>query len=367
MPEISDRKPFFLLGAVLALLFLFSELLLNTLYPDFVHPPAPKGWAIIPEASWVEYHPALGWFHQKNKQAVLRKNGKEIPLSTNSLGLRGTREYAKQKPQDKIRIYAAGDSFTFGFGVHNESVYPALMEKLNPSFEVMNLGVAGYGVDQISLLIEEFGFDYQPDIVFLAIYPEDFWRSLRAFNDAGYGKPYFKLEANGQLRLMHVPVPKDKNFQVPQFPVYRQTSFMERIFSWSRLYRLLDRAVIVLKKKAKWEDPDTSPEWILGRAILQRAVLRIREHHTRPILIMVPPRRWLTGTTEPVRESLARFAKRENVEWIDLTPVFQNAIAQSSVDRHYIPDDFHWTEEGHALVARTLNEYLKTHRRLDAA
>src|SRR5262245_50721803 len=43
------------------------------------------------------------------------------PLSTNSRGLRGGREYALPKPPAIIRIVAVGDSFTFGEGVTDEA------------------------------------------------------------------------------------------------------------------------------------------------------------------------------------------------------------------------------------------------------
>ncbi len=296
----------------------------------------------------------LGWFHQKNKSAKLDKNKLQVPLTTNSAGLRGSREYFKAKPAAIQRVYAAGDSFTFGFGVKDSEVYTHQMELINPGIEVLNLGVAGYGIDQIYLLIKEFGFSYSPDIVLIAVYPEDFWRATRAFNDAGFGKPYFFIEKSGSLSLKHVPVPKEKNFSVPQFPIFQDVSAADELFSWSRIYTLSKKAGISIKKKLGLEDPESKPEWHLGRQILHEAIELVRGHHAVPILVIVPPKRWVTGTSEPVLDSMRRFAAREQIRAVDLTPAFRQASAEAGIDQYYIPDDLHWTPQGHELAAQVL-------------
>lgn len=344
---------------VFFILISFSEIALQILNPSVQVPEKPKGWTIIPEESWIEYHPVLGWFHRKNSTAKLDKNKLQVPLSTGALGLRGNRHYSKVKPAGIRRIYAVGDSFTFGFGVRDEEVFTHQMETQTPDLEALNLGIAGYGVDQIFLLLKEFGFSYSPDFVLLVIYPEDFWRATRAFTDAGFGKPYFKLKQNSTLELHHVPVPKDKNFSTPQFPVFREPSPAERLLGWSRLYALSVKARTLIQKKVGLEDPESSPEWFLGRRILKEAVELIRENRAKPVLVIVPPSRWITGTSEPIRQSMLNFAARHNVQAIDLTPVFREASAQKSVDDYYIPDDHHWTALGHQLVAQTLRKELQ--------
>lgn len=352
---------FIFTGIIVLALFTVSEIFLHFRYPSHVPPAKPAGWAIIPEQSWIEYNPDLGWFHRKNRNARLRKNSLEVPVTTNSLGLRGTQEYQIPKAPGKYRVYAAGDSFTFGFGVWDDEVFTRQLEIINPDWEVFNLGVAGYGIDQIHLLLKKFGFDYKPDAVLILIYPEDLWRATRAFNDAGFGKPYYKLKNGGKLELQHVPVPKEKDFSIPQFPDFQELSFADRLFGWSRWYVLGKKALTRLKKLAGLEDPDSSPEWMLGRSILRETVKTIRAAGARPVLVMVPPQRWLTGTVEPVRNSMKRFAEREKAEFLDLTPVFEKAIQEKGgiVDDYYIPDDLHWTAEGHALVTDAISEFLK--------
>lgn len=359
--EMSDRAVkqnpaanFFLSLFIFVFLLGLAEGALHFIYPTEVKPAKPKGWAIIPEESWIEYHPVLGWFHQKNKSSKLDKNELQIPLTTNSLGLRGTRDYIKAKPAGIRRMYALGDSFTFGFGVTDADVYPRQMEILDPETEVLNLGVAGYGVDQIYLFLKEFGFSYAPDIVFIAVYPEDFWRATRAFNDAGFGKPYFFIDQKGTLTLKHSPVPKEKNFSVPQFPVFQDPAPMDKLFAWSRIYTLGKKTSVLIQKKLGQADPESSPEWYLGQKILSQTVELVRSNNAVPVLVIVPPRRWITGTSEPIQESMLRFAEREGMRSVDLTPIFKEAAARTSVDDYYIPDDYHWTAKGNRLVAETL-------------
>ncbi len=346
---------------VFAVLFAGGEMVLRAKFPDKAAPPAqPQGWAIIPERTWIEYHPRIGWVPKKGTNSMLRKNNLQIPVSTSSLGLRGRQEYTKAKPAGKFRIYAAGDSFTFGFGVQDDEVFTHRMETMDPSVEVFNLGVPGYGVDQIYLFLREFGFSYKPDVALVLIYPEDFWRATRAFNDAGFGKPYFKLRPDGALELLHVPVPLEKNFAVPQFPVFIEKSFFDKMLGWSRWYWLGQKAVLRMKKKMGMEDPDTEPEWLLGRRVVEETVGLLRKNGVKPVLVMVPPQRWFAGTVEPVRDSLSRLAAREKVDFLDLTPVFQNAMKETGKDifHYYIQDDLHWTAAGHDLVAREILKFL---------
>lgn len=349
-------------GLTLALVLGVLEAGARILMPAAEPLPAPPAdWAKIPEEQWIEYHPRLGWFHQKSKQASLVKNNLKIPLSTNSRGLRGKREYPPFEISGKKRIYAVGDSFTFGFGVRDEETFAARMETLQPSLDVLNLGVAGYGVDQMALLVEDFGFACKPAVTFIAVYPEDFWRATRSFTDAGYGKPYFTLEAGG-LKLHQVPVPPPRHYQGSQFfDLNPGRPFFLKLLDHSALVRLSGKLSGRVLKKAGLEDPESGREWVLGREILKRLFETVRQNGSEPVLVIVPPMRWITGTVEPVRDSMLRLAGKSQVRAVDLTPVFKEGLTRKPIEAWYIPDDLHWTAEGHDLVARTLLEFLKSH------
>ena len=66
---------------------------------------------------------------------------------------------------DKNRILILGDSFTFGTNVSDEESYPYYLERLLPGTEVLNMGIEGYGHDQMLLYLKEEGLKYNPDII----------------------------------------------------------------------------------------------------------------------------------------------------------------------------------------------------------
>lgn len=350
----------------LLLVVLILELSARLMLPALEQKPKPPAaWVRVPEQIWTEFDARLGWFHKKNAEAHLLTKAIDQKLSTNSLGLRGRREYQKQKSEGITRFYLLGDSFAFGFGVADEETLTARIESSDPSVEAMNLGVAGYGIDQMKLLLEKFGFDYMPDLVFIAVYPEDFWRATRSYTDAGYAKPYYHLDRHGDLVLRNVPVPAPKSMTGTQFPEIDEQNIPLRLLQKSALVRLSLKLVTRVLKIAGLRDPDSSDDWRLGREVLKSMVADIREYRAEPVLVIVPPIRWITGQSEPLRESLINFAAREKMEILDLTDPFRKALNKAPAEHWYIPDDFHWTAAGHELAAEELLSFIHDWKKHD--
>jgi hypothetical protein len=156
--------------------------------------------------SFDDWSPTLGW---KPKAGIrdLDAFGGRL-LNTNARGLRGRRDYAYDKPPGVFRIVVLGDSFTFGEEVGDEDAYPHRLEALLPGVEVLNLGVHGYGHDQMFLYLKEEGIRYHPDLVLLGFLSDDMVRNVLSFRD--YAKPRFVLEG-GRLKLSraHIPPPEE--------------------------------------------------------------------------------------------------------------------------------------------------------------
>src|SRR5262245_61065820 len=96
-------------------------------------------------------------------------------LRTNSLGLRGAREYAREKPAGTFRVIGLGDSNLFGWGVgEGEPYLQRLEQRLGPEFEALNFGVAGYnGVMEVATY-EPRAAKMEPDLVILHFIGNDF-------------------------------------------------------------------------------------------------------------------------------------------------------------------------------------------------
>ena len=152
------------------------------------------------------YDRTKGWVSKPNLKDMTVFDDKI--LNTNSKGLRGKNEYLYGKNQNKIRILVLGDSFTFGDEVSDNETYSYYLQEMMPQSEVINLGMHGYGHDQMLTLFKEEGIKYKPDIVILGFLPMDMSRNLLNFRD--YAKPKFVLD-NNKLRLTanHVPSPEE--------------------------------------------------------------------------------------------------------------------------------------------------------------
>jgi hypothetical protein len=355
-----------LLAAFLSILLtlVLAEIVLRFFPVDTPKPQINQGpktdWAVIPERVWTEYHPELGWYHMKNKTALLELKGLQVEIHTNSEGFRGIREYAKNKPEGVYRIIVLGDSFPFGFGVRDEESFLAVLESRYQKLEVINLCVPGYGIDQMLMVWRTIASQYEADMVVIGIFPEDFWRATRSFADSGHAKPYFTLTPDGQLSLKNVPVPPKYQLDTNQFPDLIAMSRFEQILMESKLYRLLKKGLIRLLGK-KWGiiDPDTDEEWLLGRVILKTLVAEIRQKGIRPVIFIMPPERWVQSERkDSLLKSLYRFAAKEKVEMVDPTREFYAALKQSAATDYYIKDDWHWTAKGHRLAADIFQNYL---------
>jgi len=152
--------------------------------------------------------PTLGW----RPKPFAERDGFRL----NSRGLRGGREYDAKRPGER-RALVVGDSYTFAGrysddlpAIQDDSIYTAVIERGLPGTTVINLGVPGYGTDQMLLYLREEGLRYEPDLVVLTLFVDNLYRALLNFRD--YAKPRFDLE-QGTLTLRNVPLPPPEELE----------------------------------------------------------------------------------------------------------------------------------------------------------
>jgi hypothetical protein len=114
------------------------------------------------------------------------------------------RKVIEPPTQNQRRVIALGDSFTWGNEVAAEENFAYLLDQADNGLEVLNMGVPGYGIDQMVLKYERHGAVLAPDLLVLGIYVSDYERSTVAFT-AG-PKPLFQ-PLGDQLLLTNSPVP----------------------------------------------------------------------------------------------------------------------------------------------------------------
>lgn len=107
-----------------------------------------------------------------------------IMIKTNSHGL-VDHEYPYEKPKDTFRLLLLGDSYTEAVQVENHERFAKIVEKrLNNirssyNFEVINAGMSSFGTDQEWRFLKHYGIKYNPDMLILFFYINDFLDNLR--------------------------------------------------------------------------------------------------------------------------------------------------------------------------------------------
>lgn len=125
------------------------------------------------QSSFFQRDEQLGWVPRPQVAGEHPYNGTMVPFHTNSRGWRD-RDYSIQKIPGTSRIVVLGDSYTWGYRVRDEDVYPKVLESLLEHVEVINLGVTAYATEQELLYFKREGLQYHPDIVLLAFCQNDF-------------------------------------------------------------------------------------------------------------------------------------------------------------------------------------------------
>jgi hypothetical protein len=267
-------------------------------------------------------------------------------VSSNSKGVRGTREYAYEKPPGTTRIVALGDSFTFGEDVEDGQTYAEQLAQNLPGVEVVNLGVHGYGHDQMLLYLEEEGLRYHPDLVLLGFVGQDMARDLLSFRD--YAKPYFLLDG-GALRLCNVPVPSP-----------------ERVLRDEPLRpRLLDVLTMLRARVAVHAGARRHARERIGGALLERIEREVEAAGATPLYLYVtlPSELALRQPTGP-RRWFRSFCERHSLVCVDPTDVFEERLRAGEP----LNTLGHWDAREHELAAAALaaplREWLDGRRKL---
>jgi len=345
-----------------------------------------------PSLFW-RYDDLLGWSHTPGAQGIYvgpRPWPVEFraPVSINSIGLRGPE--VVDLPPGGYRILMLGDSLVAGFEVAYEQTFAAQVEKrLNEAVDfpvqVVNAGVRGYGTDQEYLWYRERGRLLRPDLVvaFMSLNdPEDnitLHRMRRPF-----GKAAFCLRGNGALELRGHPI--------PHFPACSEVT-LDADFEPVRIDGSLGRGLCVLEMNLSdrssfftwvtmrirrnptllhWLYELTSPGQVASLSTLFSVATAAAEEVAPPSL---PPPYALTTAllrelAHSVRASGAEFrlvTARDQWPLLDthalerdgIEPIFGELRLREEESRYlHFQNDDHLNETGHALLARSLAQWL---------
>lgn len=288
------------------------------------------------------FDPDVGWSVTPNLRDVPCFGEKR--LSTNSDGVRGLTEYADGASRDatKTRVVLLGDSFTFGDEVSDDETYAHFLAGLLPNSEVINLGVHGFGHDQMLLYFDAKGKAYRPDVVIVGFMSLDGERNLLSFRD--YAKPRYLLTAR-DLRLTNHPVP-------PPDEILRSERYRSKL--WDAL------AIAYTTFEGRYTDWREKRMRRITRALLSELRTSIRRAGAVPVFAFLPhgAARFDPEPREDEHEFSA-WCRASHVRCITLRPDFVRHAESGGV---LTPDGRHWGPDEHRVAARGLAQYLRTSR-----
>lgn len=284
-----------------------------------------------------DWSPTRGW--------TLKRNLRDVPfrgtlVNSNSRGLRGMQEYADEKPAGVTRIVVLGDSFTFGEEVEDHETFSFHLQQLIPNSEVLNLGIHGYGHDQMLLYLQEEGVRYRPDIVLLGFMPDDMERNVLSFRD--YAKPHFGLNG-GRLELLTGPIPRPE-----------ETLAAEK---WRSKFKDL---LTMAKSRYEWRSGKTSAlTRDLTWALLDEMKATAESIGARPAFAYLP----VYGEIPRVDEGLT-FRERAFFEYCSKRglscPYIQPAFREKARAGAKFKVEGHWGPVEHRIAAEGLQTELAT-------
>ena len=265
-----------------------------------------------------------------------------VRLSTNSLGMRGTREYARPRPPTGVRVAAVGDSFTFGEGVPDDATWPAQLERALPGAEVMNLGERAYAHDQMYFALNDVGMPLEPDAVILGFYANDLWRDELTFYCSE--KPRFS-PASGGWRVENVPVPTpwaayDRDRRLPLLYAVPRV-LLEALVQPTLTDRSgAERATEAIRRMRRLAE-DTGARFVL---------VNLPDHPERP---------------PETNNFFHDYCAQTSAECVDAWPLFRATAGTDDPEalraRYQRPHDIHYSREGYAVVAEALRRYFAEH------
>jgi lysophospholipase L1-like esterase len=161
-----------------------------------------------------EFDAELGWRLKPGQYRVKAPEAfSTYTVSINRFGIRNA-ELTPSRPVGTRRIIALGDSFTFGQGVDDETLFTTQLERrLNGRnggrYEVINAGVPGYGTAQELILMRRLAHaGIVGEIYLLNIFTNDILDNLRldyATRSENPIQPGFELTPDGSLAFTRKP------------------------------------------------------------------------------------------------------------------------------------------------------------------
>jgi len=268
---------------------------------------------------------------------------------TNNHGFRDTRDFPYTKPAGTLRVLALGDSHTQGYEARQDATFSAVLERYLRAHgrraEVLNAGVSGFGTAEELAFLENEGYRYQPDVVVVAFYANDFEDNLKA--------NLFGLDKGGLVEHKHEHVPgvriQDIIYRVPGARWLSENSYfysflLNNVWEYFKA-RLARNAVteyaIATQSASKYEVD-------LALALIERMQRYCRAHGMRLIVVDIPSPGKAYQSTESMPPAAERVLQGQQIEFVSSHALFADYMG--TVPLHVPHGQQHISELTHAAI-----------------
>jgi hypothetical protein len=252
---------------------------------------------------------------------------------------------------------AVGDSFTFGLGVNQEVTWIAQLANLS-RHDIINPGVPGWGPQQYTRTLEQYGFRLKPKIVFYGLFSNDVGNVTRFAKDDGH---FNRFSLRQFLRLNSVTFNLFRNLRRTKISVkdielagvglrFSSESLQSRVSSDSKRF----------------------PQgWPLTRQQIETAYNESQRSNATFVLLYFPSKEevyWkaikekskslepLDDRIDQLRKTTMEFCHSRGFFCIDLTPALKRRAEQG--EKVYFSADSHWNDAGNRIVADEIYKQL---------
>jgi hypothetical protein len=323
--------------------------------------------------TYITFDQSLGWTVSKG----MSRPATQATYTSNSAGMRSSREYALTPPETGPRLAAFGDSFTHCDDVENDECWTAQLEADVPGLEVLNFGVSGYAPDQAWLRYQEEGRAYRPCAVLMGFMVENVNRMVNRFRpfyqpDTGIalGKPRFLVRNDG-LELLPIPARSPLDYADPAWVErelgphdfwYSPGMFAGSVWDLSHFVRL-GKTVAYQKQFQPLRDDNEEADGIawaygpnsegldLAARVLTQFARQVEADGATPVVLIFGRKSDVVAMRhgdKKVYEPLLQRLNKADVSTIDLTERLYEAQKKTGVERLI---DKHYRALGNEVIA----------------
>jgi lysophospholipase L1-like esterase len=269
----------------------------------------------------------------------------EFPFHVNKLGFRGP-EILKEKPPGTIRILCLGDSITMGSGLPDETIYPRVMEGIlldrypGHGFEVVNMGVSGYEIEEEYLQFKEEGLFLSPDAVVLQFCLND----VPGVEFSDLVNPLRDLALPGkEFLLAHLALARLSRER------YNRLGLRNTFLGLAHLFEMAPESPESQRIEKGFREYE---------GMLREIASLCRDREFRFLLVIVPHRAQFEDRRARYipQKRLIALSRKAGFDVLDLVPLFS---ALDSLPYVY-PDPVHPHPQGHQIIAQAIIQWLES-------